>query len=66
MTINSFKTMFERLKARRGIQSLHPHLLRHTHGLRNVEGNVPTLVIQARVGHSTPKATERYTNVTIE
>ncbi len=64
MTANAAKMVFERMKKRTGIERLHPHLLRHTYGVRNIEGGVSTLVLQSRMGHSSPEVTELYTHAT--
>lgn len=60
MTANAVKMIFQRLRKRIGILRLHPHLLRHTYGIRNIEGGVSTLVLQSRMGHSSPQVTEMY------
>ena len=52
--------VFQRLKKRLDIQRLHPHVLRHTYGVRNIEGGISTLVLQSKMGHSSPTVTEMY------
>ena len=60
MTVNALKMVFERVKAKTGIARLHPHLLRHTFGIRSQEMNMPSLILQRYMGHSDVRTTERY------
>jgi len=60
LTYNAVKMIFKRAAKRAGIERLHPHLLRHTYGIRAQEGGMPTLTLQHYMGHSSSKVTERY------
>ena len=60
LTYNAMKMIFTRAGKRSGIHRLHPHLLRHTYGIRAQESGMPTITLQQYMGHSSPKVTERY------
>jgi site-specific recombinase XerD len=60
LTYNAVKMIFKRAAERSGIKRLHPHLLRHTFGIRAQENGMPTITLQHYMGHSTSKVTERY------
>ncbi len=60
MTANALKMVFERAKGKAGIPRLHPHLLRHTFGIRSQELGIPSLTLQQYMGHSDIRVTERY------
>ena len=62
MTYNAIKMIFKRAAKRAGIPRLHPHLLRHTFGIRSQENGMPTITLQLYMGHSSSKVTERYTH----
>jgi site-specific recombinase XerD len=60
LTANAVELIFVRARKRTGIERLHPHLLRHTYGIRAQEQGMPTLTLQHFMGHTSPKITERY------
>jgi site-specific recombinase XerD len=60
MTYTAMKDIFTRAAKRSGIARLHPHLLRHTFGIRAQESGMPTITLQHYMGHSSSKVTERY------
>jgi site-specific recombinase XerD len=60
LTKNAMAMLFARAKKRTGITRLHPHLLRHTYGIRAQEQGMPTITLQHYMGHSSSKVTERY------
>jgi site-specific recombinase XerD len=60
LTERALPLIFARARRRTGIQRLHPHLLRHTYGVRAQEGDMPTITLQHYMGHSSSKTTERY------
>lgn len=60
LTYNAVKMIFTRAAKRSGIERLHPHLLRHTYGIRAQESGMPTITLQHYMGHSSSKVTERY------
>lgn len=55
--------MFKRMARRVGIARLHPHLLRHTAGTRDIERGKSTREVQNKLGHSSIMVTERYTHI---
>jgi site-specific recombinase XerD len=63
LTGGAIDLLFRRAKVRSGIKRLHPHLLRHTYGIRSTELGIPTLTLQRYMGHSQPSVTERYSHV---
>lgn len=60
LTEQAIKMVFARARERTGIKRLHPHLLRHTYGIRAQEQDMPTITLQHYMGHSSSKVTERY------
>jgi site-specific recombinase XerD len=60
MTYTALSMVFKRAAKRSGIARLHPHLLRHTFGIRAQENGMPTITLQHYMGHSSSKVTERY------
>jgi site-specific recombinase XerD len=60
LTSNAIVMIFARARKRTGITRLHPHLLRHTYGIRAQESDMPTITLQHYMGHSSSKVTERY------
>jgi integrase len=60
LTYTAVKMIFTRAAKRSGIERLHPHLLRHTFGIRAQENGMPTITLQHYMGHSSSKVTERY------
>lgn len=60
MTRNALKMVFDRISKKTGITRLHPHLMRHTFGIRSQEMNIPSLTLQRYMGHADVRTTERY------
>ncbi|HLF08320.1 MAG TPA: tyrosine-type recombinase/integrase [Dehalococcoidia bacterium] len=60
LTYNAVRMLFTRAAKRSGIERLHPHLLRHTLGIRAQENSMPTITLQHYMGHTSSKVTERY------
>jgi site-specific recombinase XerD len=60
LTPKALQMVFARARSRTGIKRLHPHLLRHTYGIRAQEADMPTITLQHYMGHSSSKVTERY------
>lgn len=60
LTADALKGIFSRAQKRTGIERLHPHLLRHTYGIRAQEQDMPTITLQHYMGHSSPTVTQRY------
>jgi integrase/recombinase XerC/integrase/recombinase XerD len=60
LTYDAVKMLFTRAAKRSGIARLHPHLLRHTFGIRAQENGMPTITLQHYMGHTSSKVTERY------
>lgn len=63
ITPNGIYQMFRRMAQRTGISRLHPHLLRHTSGTRDIERGKSTREVQNKLGHSSVTVTERYTHI---
>ncbi|HEU0075743.1 MAG TPA: tyrosine-type recombinase/integrase [Dehalococcoidia bacterium] len=60
LTYDAVKMLFTRAAKRSGVERLHPHLLRHTFGIRAQENGMPTITLQHYMGHTSSKVTERY------
>lgn len=60
ITLNAMRMMFVRISRKTGIERLHPHLTRHTFGIRSEELGVPTLTLQHLMGHTDVRTTQRY------
>ena len=56
----ALEMVFVRARTRTGLGRLHPHLLRHTYGIRAQENDMPTITLQHYMGHTSSKVTERY------
>lgn len=60
LTQKAFYMVFVRARQRTAIARLHPHLLRHTYGIRAQENDMSTMTLPHYLGHSSSKVTERY------
>jgi integrase/recombinase XerD len=58
--------LIARVARRAGVESMHPHLLRHTAATRWIEGGAPLDVVQELLGHVSPASTSIYTHTSPE
>lgn len=63
LTMDSIKSMFDRLKKSAKIPRVHPHLLRHTFGTSFVLGGGSLELLKHYMGHSDIKTTENYLHI---
>lgn len=60
ITVNTIKQFFSRLKARTGIDRLHPHLLRHTFATSYIMGGGNLEMLRILLGHYDYSVTQKY------
>lgn len=60
ITVDSIRSLFQRLKTSSGIKRLHPHLLRHTFATYYLINGGDSLTLQIILGHTTLKMVTTY------
>lgn len=60
ITVNTIKQFFSRLKAKTGIERLHPHLLRHTFATSYIMGGGNLEMLRILLGHCDYSVTQKY------
>ena len=61
ISVNGIEQMLTKRCDKAGIKHINPHLLRHSNATISLEGGLPELILQQRLGHSTLQMTGEYT-----
>lgn len=62
MSLSGLEQLFRRLRGAAGLdgEEIHPHVLRHTYAVRQLEAGTPIKTISLLMGHTSVQVTERY------